>query len=135
MIPLYDGHLRMGVSALAAKLPVSVLQYYDPSRDHEFNMMMLAALSGYAVMSLGICGFLDLFPGSMARFKVQGDKNFFSIFDWACTVSMVAANLFIFSWLATLPAWHMQRTGLVRACPVDQRRSANSPPLSLPLGS
>ena len=45
---------------------------------------------------------------------MQGEKNFFTLGAWVYTVSICALNLFVFSWLATIPAWHLQRTGLVR---------------------
>ena len=114
VLPLYENRMRALTPAFAAMFPACVLEYYDPTRDHVFNMMLLSALLGFGVMSLVLCTFLDLFQSATARFKVQGEKNFFTLGAWVYTVSICALNLFVFSWLATVPAWHLQRSGLVR---------------------
>jgi len=114
VVPLYEASLRARAPVLASLLPAHVLPYYDPSRDHAFNMMLLAALAGYFIMSFCICSVLDLSPRLTARFKVQGEKNYFTVAEWLYTVSVCAANVFVFSWVATVPCWHVQRSGLLR---------------------
>ena len=113
-MPIYEGHVRACTPAVSARFPAGLLEFYDPSRDDELNLMMLSALSGYVVMSFFICSTLDLFPRATARFKVQGEKNYFTASEWLQTVSVVIVNLFLFSWFATLPAWHLQRSGVLR---------------------
>ena len=76
VLPLYETRMRAYTPAFSAKLPAPILDYYNPTRDHAFNMMLLSALLGFGVMSLVLCSFLDLFPSATARFKVcpsQGD--------------------------------------------------------------
>ena len=104
-------HVRPLMDGFASCLPEGVKKVYDPSRDHEFNLMALGAISGYVVMSFFVCSVLDLFPKVMSRHKVQGHKNFFTPGEWTYTVSIALGNMFIFSWLATVPIWHLQRSG------------------------
>jgi len=112
---LGPGGLRAHTTVLSAKLPDGFKErFWDPARDHTWNLMALGVLAGYAVMALGVCALLDLFPTAMYRFKVQGEKNFMTLREWVYTVAIAVGNLLIFGWFAALPAWWLQRSGVLR---------------------
>jgi len=79
--------------------------------DHHFNMQAFAGILGYVVMG-GACSCLDVAAsifGKAASWKVQGTKSLFTPWEWFEAVGVSVANLLVFSWFATLPAFHLRR--------------------------
>jgi methylsterol monooxygenase len=129
VIPAYEGtgiaggrvHLRSSAAAFAEQWPEQLKPYYDPARDHGWNMQALGAIAGYLVMAVGICTALDLVPSLTLRLKTQGARSYFTPYEWLQAVGLSSFNMAFSSWLVTVPAWHLQRSGLLRGgTPVAQ---------------
>lgn len=102
------------LDAWAQQQPVWLRPYFDPASDTTFHLMGLCGLCGYLIAAVGLCSLLDLFQSFTSQLKVQGDQNFFTTAEWLQAVLVSFANLFFFSWFATIPAYQLQRSGILR---------------------
>jgi len=94
--------------------PERLKPYYDPAHDHVASLMAMSAAGGYLFMAVGVCSVLDQFPSLTAPYKVQGHKAFFTANQWLQAVAVSAVNMLGFSWFATIPAWQIQKSGVLR---------------------
>ena len=109
-LPLLDAYTR----ALDTVFPACLRPFYDPSRDQTATLMGLSALVGYVVVAMGICTVLDGVPGLTRGLKTQGARSYFSRAEWLEATGMSLMNLAFFSWFATIPAWMLQSSGVLR---------------------
>ena len=88
----------------------------DPRKDHTFNLQAIGGIMGYVVMST-LCTSLDVLTwalGTAPSWKVQGTRSMFTPREWLTAFGVSALNMLAFSWLATVPSYHLQRSGLLR---------------------
>ena len=96
IIPAYDGtgfaagrvHLRASTTAFSSIVPEQLKPYYDPARDHGYNLQALGAVSGYVVFAMIVCTLLDLVPSLTLRLKTQGSRSYFTPWEWLQAVGL-----------------------------------------------
>jgi len=113
VIPLYNSSWcrDKALPWMDAHTPAALLPYYVPSRDHTLNLIMLGAIFGYYVQGIA-CSLLDLV--APIEWKSQGNRSYFTLKQWLDAVSVSSVNMWLFSWMVTIPTWHIHRTGVLR---------------------
>ena len=100
------------VGLFDAVLPAALRPAFDPHVDRQAVLMLTSALGGFLVAAVGVCGLLDLLPTH--RLKTQSHRSYFTGREWLQAFAVAMLNLLCFSWFAVIPAWCLQRGGLLR---------------------
>jgi sterol desaturase/sphingolipid hydroxylase (fatty acid hydroxylase superfamily) len=108
--PLYEHCLVLFANSSSGSLFIKKfheLTGYDILHENMLNMWMVSGFAGYLTMGV-ICGIFDLlFPIQM---KTQQSRSYFTATEWIHAVSVSLFNLFVSSWIVSLPYSYLKKS-------------------------
>ena len=80
---------------------------YDILQEDMLNMWMISGFGGCLLMG-SICGICDIFLP--IHFKTQQSRSYFTLKEWIHAVTVSLCNLFISSWIVSLPYSYLKKS-------------------------
>ena len=109
VIPFYNNYFKQNVIEnpeyqwfFDTVSPYTVPFHYNPRTSHLINIAYISSLCGYFGMST-VGTLLDLFPATFLKYKTQGNRSYFTVWEWLEAILVACLNLLVFSWSVTLP--------------------------------